>query len=86
MERMYFFDTQNIDVKSKNKELQKLGAHIKKVRKSKGYSQDRLYLEAGFSRGTMSRIEKGNVNPTYFTLLRIAETIGVPIKKLVDID
>ncbi len=66
--------------------IKTLGEHIKKVRKSKGYSQDRLYLEAGFSRGTMSRIESGKVNPTYLTLLKIANTLGVPVKKLVDFD
>ena len=68
----------------REKELIRLGKHIKKVRQNKGYSQDRLYLEAGFSRGTMSRIESGKVNPTYLTLLKITQTIGVPIKKLVD--
>ena len=31
--------------------LRELGVHIRKVRRSQGYSQDRLYLEAGFSRG-----------------------------------
>lgn len=51
-----------------------------------GYSQDRVYLEAGFSRGTMSRIESGKVNPTYLTLVKIAETIGVPVKRLVDVE
>ncbi len=66
------------------KHLKKLGAHIRKIRKSKGYSQDRLYLEAGFSRGTMSRRESGKVNPTYLTLLKISKTIGVPLKKLLD--
>lgn len=69
---------------NRDKELKKLGAHIKKVRRSKGYSQDRLYLEAGFSRGTMSRIEAGKVNPTYLTLKVIAETLGVPLKRLID--
>ena len=64
--------------------LEKLGDHVKRVRKQKGYSQDRLYLEAGFSRATMSRIEHGLVDPQVFTLARIAETIGVPLKKLVD--
>jgi transcriptional regulator with XRE-family HTH domain len=67
------------------KQLIKLGKHIRRVRKSKGYSQDRLYLEAGFSRGTMSRIENGKVNPTYLTLLKISTTIGVPVKVLVSL-
>ena len=42
--------------------LKKLGAQVAKTRKSKGYSQDRLYLEAGFSRGTVSKIENGLVD------------------------
>lgn len=66
--------------------LKKLGKHIAKVRKSKGYSQDRLYLEAGFSRGTMSKIENGLVNPQILTLRKVAEILDVPIEKLVKID
>ena len=71
---------------SKDIFLKKLGAHISKVRKSKGYSQDRLYLEAGFSRGTMSKIENRLVNPQIWTLMKIAETIGVPLKRLVTLE
>ena len=41
--------------------LRRLGAQIAKVRARKGYSQDRLYLEAGLARGTMSKIENGLV-------------------------
>ena len=66
--------------------LKKLGAHIKKVRNSKGYSQDRVYLEGKLSRATMSRIESGKVDPQAWTLERIAKTIGVPTKKLLDFD
>lgn len=64
--------------------LKKLGANVRKVRAAKGYSQDRLYLEAGFSRGTVSKIENGLVNPQILTLAKIAKTIGVPLKKLID--
>jgi len=66
--------------------LKRLGVHIAKLRRSRGYSQDRVYLEAGFSRGTLSKIENGLVNPQIITLAKIAETIGVPLKKLVDVD
>ncbi len=65
--------------------LRALGAHIAKVRRSKGYSQDRIYLEAGLSRGTMSKIESGSVNPQILTLAKVAKTIGVPLRRLVDI-
>lgn len=66
--------------------LKKLGAHIAKVRRSKGYSQDRVYLEAGFSRGTMSKIESGQVEPKIYTLVKLAETIGVSLGELVKTD
>lgn len=70
----------------KKRFLKKLGAHIAKVRKQKGYSQDRLYLEAGFSRGTISKIENGLTSPEVYTLARIAEVLDIPLKKLVDIE
>lgn len=70
----------------KERFLKKLGAHIAKVRKQKGYSQDRLYLEGGFSRGTVSKIENGLTSPEVYTLARIAEVLDVPLKKLVEIE
>ena len=66
--------------------LKRLGKHVAKVRKSKGYSQDRIYLEAGFSRATMSRVEHGLVDAQIWTLRRIADTIGVPLKRLIDFE
>jgi len=66
--------------------LQDLGRHLARLRKARGYSQDRLYLEAGFSRGTVSKIENGLVNPQIWTLAKIAKTIGIPLRVLVDID
>jgi transcriptional regulator with XRE-family HTH domain len=70
----------------KDEFLVDLGRHIAKIRKSKGYSQDRVCLEAGFSRGALSKIEAGKVEPKISTLVTIALTIGVPLKKLVDIE
>lgn len=66
--------------------LKRLGKHITKVRKSCGFSQDRTYLEGGFSRGTMSKIERGLVNPQITTLVRIAKTLGVPLRKLLEFE
>ncbi len=66
--------------------LLKFGERLTKIRKSKGYSQDRLCNEAGFSRGTVSKIEAGKVDPQLTTLARIAETIGVPLKKILDFE
>lgn len=74
------------DGKKKERFLKAFGAHVKRVRESQGYSQDRVYLEGGLSRATMSRIEHGQVDAQIWTLARVAETIGVPLKKLVDFE
>jgi DNA-binding XRE family transcriptional regulator len=63
--------------------LKHLGSHIADVRKERDYSQDRLYLEAGFSRGTISKIERGLVSPEIWTLQQIADTLNVPLARLV---
>lgn len=74
------------ELKRKEMFLKKFGEHVKKIRKSKGYSQDQVYLEGELSRATMSRIEHGSVDAQIWTLARVAATIGVPLKKLVDFD
>ncbi len=66
--------------------LERLGKHIAKVRRSKGYSQDRTCLEAGLARGTLSKIENGLVEPKISTFALVAITIGVPLKKLTDVE
>lgn len=70
----------------KEKFLKTLGAHIAKIRKAKAYSQDRVCLEAGLSRGALSKIESGRVEPKISTLALIAITIDVPLSKLTAID
>lgn len=68
--------------------LERLGKQIAKVRRSKGYSQDRVCLEADLVRGTLSKIENGLVEPKVSTLALalVAITLGVPLKKLVEVD
>ena len=64
--------------------LAQLGAHIARLRRMRGYSQDRLCLEAGFARGTLSRIEAGLVDPKASTLARIADTLNLQRKKFLE--
>lgn len=61
--------------------LVRLGKRIAKVRRSKGYSQDRLSLEASLARGTLSRIEAGQRDPRASTLAKLAEVLEVPVGK-----
>jgi DNA-binding XRE family transcriptional regulator len=66
--------------------LKALGGRLRKMRTSKGYSQDRLCLEASFSRGTIYKIEQGHVNSQILTLAKIAKTLCIPLGKLLDLD
>lgn len=59
--------------------LEQLGKTITKIRKSKGFSQDRLSLEGGVSRGVLYRIETGQSDPQATTLAKIAEVLDIPI-------
>lgn len=65
--------------------LLRLGKHIERVRKSKGYSQNRVALESGIGQGTPSRIENAVVDAQISTLAEIAYTLGVPLAYLVDV-
>lgn len=76
----------DIDDFDKQKFLKDLGANIAKVRRSKGYSQDRACLEAGLSRGALSKIESGKVEPKISTIAVLALVLGVPLKKLTDFE
>jgi transcriptional regulator with XRE-family HTH domain len=63
--------------------LRALAARLVELRQLKGYSQDRLALEAGLTRGALSKLEKGNVDPRISTLAKIAHTLGVTLPHLV---
>lgn len=58
--------------------LKKLGNWIAKLRKARGLAQDKLGEEAGLSRGVVSRIENGQVDPQTTTLVKLAHVMDVP--------
>jgi len=58
--------------------------NLPKLRKKKGWSQERLAREAGISYNTLIKIERGGIkNPRLETLIKLAKTLGVSIDKLV---
>jgi transcriptional regulator with XRE-family HTH domain len=66
-----------------NKKLSTIAKNIRRHRKEKGSSQDRLSKEANVAYNTIVKIESGeNPNPTVDTLERIAKALGVSIEKL----
>jgi len=68
-----------------NDKIKKLGEHIKKLRKSKKHTLSSLSYRNGLEPSTISRIEKGLVEPKYLTLLRIAEALEISVSELVNL-
>ena len=64
-----------------NLELIALGKRIKKIRVSKNLTQEDLALHAGMDRTNISKLEKGEGNPEFFTLVRIAEALDVRLSE-----
>lgn len=64
--------------------MNNLGKNIKKLRKQKGLSQDKLAKLADVTHTTLVKIESGaNENPTIKTISKIANTLGISIDELV---
>jgi transcriptional regulator with XRE-family HTH domain len=61
-----------------------IGENIKKARKKKGLSQDKLTKLADITLTTLTKIETGiNRNPTIKTLQKIAKALDISIDELV---
>jgi transcriptional regulator with XRE-family HTH domain len=59
--------------------LQKFGKRVKKIRLEKGLTQKELALEMDVEISQISRIERGLVNPTLTTLIKLATCLNVKI-------
>ena len=61
-----------------------LAKNLKKYRKKKGWSQDKLAKLADVTHTTLVKIESGvNKNPTIQTLTKLADALEVSIDELV---
>jgi len=61
-----------------------ISENIKKFRKKRGFSQDKLCKFADLTHTTLAKIESGvNINPTIKTLQKIASALGVSLDDLV---
>lgn len=61
----------------------KLGKIVRRLRKAKGLSQEKLARLTDVSNNTIVNIERGeNLNPTATTLKKIAEALNISVDKL----
>jgi transcriptional regulator with XRE-family HTH domain len=62
--------------------LKKIGLNIKKHRLKLGLTQEALGEKCGLDSRHIGFIERGQLNSTVKTLLKIAHGLGLPIKSL----
>ena len=63
--------------------LKHLGSRIRAIREEKGLSQEELGFRSNLHRTYISEIELGQKNPTYLTLIKISEALGISIFELI---
>ena len=61
----------------KEKELKSLGELIRKERTKKGLTQFKLAELSHLNKNYIGMLERGEVNPTYITLLSIANALNI---------
>lgn len=59
-----------------------IGWNLRKLRVPKGWSQERLALEANVDRTYIGKVERGSENVTISTLEVIANALGVSVAEL----
>ena len=69
-------------INDKNKQLLKLGSHIRAARSKTQMSQEKLALDSGIDRSYISRLERGLANTTYLALQNIATALCVPLSEI----
>ena len=66
--------------------VQQTGAKLRHFRLRKGISQEQLALECELNVNTIGMIERGQKNPTVFTLQRICDGLGMTLAEFFDTD
>lgn len=60
-----------------------VGANFARLRKDKGFTQERFAETSGFTQQYVSDLERGRRNPTVVTLFHLASALGVKPAELV---
>lgn len=60
--------------------------NTRKLRTARGWSLDHLAVRSGVSKGMLVHLEQARTNPSLGTLCKIAETLGVSLAALVELD
>ena len=67
----------------KSPELEQLGKAIRRLREERGYSQDKYAYEIAIGRSYYGSLERGEINPSYGTLIKITRALDVELKAVI---
>jgi transcriptional regulator with XRE-family HTH domain len=59
-----------------------LGARVRELRKARGWTLEQAANEAGLARSTLSKIENGQMSPTYEALKKLAGGLEISVPQL----
>lgn len=59
-----------------------LAARVRELRKERGWTLEQAAVQAGLARSTLSKIENGQMSPTYEALKKLAEGLGISVPQL----
>jgi len=65
--------------------LKEFGKQVRLTRKERSMSMEAVAYKAGIEYRQLGRIERGEVNTTIISLLKIAEALEIDIKRFFDI-
>src|SRR3712207_7903679 len=63
-----------------------LGARVGELRRGGGLTLEGLAERAGVSRAMISKVERGEKNPTLVVAAKVAEGLGVPLSELLGVE
>lgn len=70
--------------KDKSEILKLFGKNLRKVRESNGFTQEQLANELGLEISQISRIERGVINTSIYTLYQISTFFDIDVNELFD--
>src|SRR5918992_5565509 len=65
---------------------ERLGTRVKELRRGRGLTLEDLAERAGVSRAMISKVERGEKNPTLVVAAKVAEGLGVTISELLGVE
>jgi transcriptional regulator with XRE-family HTH domain len=72
-----------VPIKRSHPLLRTVGARLRKARRAKGISQERLALDASLDRSFVSGLERGEFNVSLLVLAKLARVLDVRLGSLI---